>query len=162
MQDCDNEFIPALSSRDSTQQQKFSNRKGGSVKIYFDILAKQENILAIQNSKVIGFMSFIYNYGNNDKFKMKNPNDINNYITTTIVNKKFRRHGIATLLYNFIENNLSKSVRPNYISTRTWHTNFQHLELLKKRGYENTLTIKNDRPSPNGELLDTVYYGKRV
>ena len=115
-------------------------------------MIKQENILAIQDGKVIGFLSFINNHENKGK----------NYITTIVVDKDYRGQGIANQFYDFIETGLPKAVHSNYVYTRTWNTNFAHLKLLDKRGYTNTQTIKNDRTGPDGELLDTVYYGKKL
>ena len=140
--ECDTEFVPILSSRTTTKQTNFN-----SIEIYdtntkpteyFINITKQHNILAIQNDKVIAFMSFIYNYDKNEFFNKKNINDINNYITSICVKKDFRHQGIAGKLYDYIENSLPNDISSQYISTRTWSTNIANLNILKKRNFVNT------------------------
>ena len=134
--ECDTEFVPILSSRTTTKQTDFN-----SIEIYdtntkpteyFINITKQHNILAIQDNKVIAFMSFIYNYDRNEFFNKKDIDDVNNYITSICVKKDFRRQGIAEKLYDFVENSLPNDISSQYISTRTWSTNIAHLSILKK------------------------------
>ena len=65
-------------------------------------------------------------------------------------------------MYEYIENILINNIESPYISTRTWASNIPHINLLKKRSYENTYTIKNDRILEDGTKIDTVYFGKNL
>ena len=152
----DKEFVPALSSRESTTQTNLlgSNEdkkdEGNSIKIpysYFNNLFNQEIIIATENDKLIGFMSFKKNYvckNIPDKFL---PNV---YVSTVIVNPNHRGKGITRLFYKFI----NKNYKDCHIFTRTWSTNVGHLKILTSLGFNQTLSIKNDR----GNGIDTVYY----
>lgn len=107
-------------------------------------------------------MSFIYNYDRNELFNKNNIDDINNYISTICVKKEFRRKGITGKMYEYIENVLPKDTASQYVSTRTWSTNIAHINLLKKRNYDNTYIMKNDRTLEDGTKVDTLYFGKNV
>lgn len=162
--ECDKEFVPPLSSRNSTKQADFNfigNYDTDNKPMeYFKKITEQHNILVIQDGIVIAFMSYIYNYDKNEFFNKNNIDDINNYISTICVRKEFRRKGITEKMYEYIENALPKDIASKYVSTRTWSTNIGHINLLKKRNYENTYTIKNDRILEDGTKVDTVYFGK--
>lgn len=164
--ECDKEFVPPLSSRNSTKQADFnfigSYDTDNKPMEYFKKITEQHNILVIQDGIVIAFMSFIYNYDRNEFFNKNNIEDINNYISTICVRKEFRRKGITEKMYEYIENVLPKDIASKYVSTRTWSTNISHINLLKKRNYENTYTIKNDRILEDGTKVDTVYFGKNL
>lgn len=164
--ECDKEFVPPLSSRNSTRQVDF-NFKGiydtdKKPIEYLKKITEQHNILVIQDGAVIAFMSYIYDYDRNEFFNKKNIDDINNYISTICVRKEFRSKGIAEKMYEYIENALPKDISSQYVSTRTWSTNISHINLLKKRNYENTHTIKNDRILEDGTKVDTVYFCKKL
>lgn len=164
--ECDKEFVPPLSSRNSTKQADFNfigiYDTDNKPMEYFKKITEQHNILAIEDGIVIAFMSFIYNYDRNELFNKNNINDINNYISTICVRKEFRRKGITEKMYEYIENDLPNDIASQYVSTRTWSTNISHINLLKKRNYENTYTIKNDRILDDGAKVDTVYFCKNV
>lgn len=161
--ECDKEFIPPLSSRNSTRQTNFNYTETDTRPMeYFKMITQQNNILTIQDGVVIAFMSYIYNYDKDEFFNKENVNDINNYITTICVRKEFRGKGLAEKMYEYIEDTLLKKIESPYISTRTWSTNIPHINLLKKRNYENTHTIKNDRSLEDGTKVDTIYFGKNL
>lgn len=164
--ECDKEFVPPLSSRSDTKQADFNfigiYDTDNKPMEYFKKITEQHNILTIEDGIVIAFMSFIYNYDRNELFNKNNIDDINNYISTICVRKEFRRKGITGKMYEYIENALPKDIASQYISTRTWSTNISHINLLKKRNYENTYTMKNDRILEDGTKVDTVYFGKNV
>lgn len=156
--------MPSLSSRNSTKQVDFNliyNTDNKPIE-YFKKITEQHNILAIEDGIVIGFMSFIYNYDRNELFNKNNIDDINNYISTICVKKEFRRKGITGKMYEYIENVLPKDTASQYVSTRTWSTNIAHINLLKKRNYDNTYIMKNDRTLEDGTKVDTLYFGKNV
>ncbi len=161
--ECDKDFIPPLSSRNSTRQTDFNDIKTDTKPMeYFKKITQQNNILVIQDGVVIAFMSYIYNYDKDEFFNKNNIDDVNNYITTICVRKGFRGKKIAEKMYEYIENILINNIESPYISTRTWASNIPHINLLKKRSYENTYTIKNDRILEDGTKIDTVYFGKNL
>lgn len=164
--ECDKEFVPPLSVRNSTKQTDFNfigiHDTDNKPMEYFRKITEQHNILTIEDGIVIAFMSFINDYDKNEFFHKNNIADINNYISTICVRKEFRRKGITEKMYEYIENNLPKDRASLYVSTRTWSTNLAHINLLKKRNYENTYTIKNDRILEDGTKVDTVYFGKNL
>ena len=149
----DKEFVPALSSRESTTQTNLlgdNNNKNSETKIpysYFNNLLNQEIIVAIEDDKLAGFMSFKTNYVCDNIKEEFLPNV---YVSTVIVNPNFRGRGITKLFYKFINSNY----QGYHIFTRTWSTNIGHLKILKSLGFNQTLLIKDDR----GEGIDTVYY----
>ena len=159
--ECDEEFIPSLSSRSSTEQTNFisvENQNTDNKPIrYLKRMLEQNNILVIHNKTVIAFMSFIHNY----KSEFFNKDNIN-YISTICVRKTFRNKGIAKNLYEYIENNLPKDITSQYVSTRTWSTNLPHINLLKNMNYEITYIVKNNRVLVNRDIIDTIYFEKNL
>ena len=114
---------------------------------YFNNLMNQEIIVAIENGELVGFMSFKFNYVCDYIKEEFLPNV---YVSTVIVNPKFRGKGITKLFYKFINNNF----QDYHIFTRTWSTNIGHLKILQTLNFEQIVSIKNDR----GVGIDTVYY----
>ncbi len=162
---CDKEFIPPLSTRNATTQTDFNSSSMVSyVPLYqywIDILS-QQNILAFVNDCLVGFMSFKYNYKIGNWFSAKiRENDINNYISTICIYKNYRRLGIARKMYDYIENNLPKEYKSNYVSTRTWSTNISHIKLLYRCKFLLLHTIPNDREY-NDLKFDTLYFWKKT
>jgi len=147
---CDSEFVPPLSKREGTTQKNLLNEiKDSEPTEYFDALIKQSFILYTKCFKVIGFLSFIPDH----KLKAGEALDINcDYISTIIVNPKYRNKGITTAMYQklFRERSAEK------YATRTWSQNHAHISILEKLGFKLILTLKDDR----GEGVDTVYYAK--
>ena len=70
-----------------------------------------------------------------------------------MLTKEARGKGLTQKMYDFLFNNLYAN---SNIFTRTWSTNFAHLKILTKFGFELIKTIPNDR----GENIDTVYFAK--
>ena len=162
---CDKEFVPPLSTRNTTTQVDFSSNcilsEMYPYQYWVDIL-KQQNILAIADNHVIGIMSFKYNYKLSECFDTHIRIDsINNYISTICINKNYRGYGIAGKLYNYIENNLPNGYKSDYVSTRTWSTNRNHINLLYKYNYMLIYAIADDREH-NGIKLDTLYFIKHL
>jgi ribosomal protein S18 acetylase RimI-like enzyme len=160
------EFIPPLSFRKgssgtkSLEVQKDLGDEG--IERYFKKMLSQKNIVAI-NSKgeIVAFMSFIPDYKTDLLQKGIDEKDKINYITTIIVDKAYRRHGVAAKLYAFIEESLPDEIHAQWVATRTWHTNYAHISLLKKRNFELLVTMHQERVYLD-EKFDTVYYCKRV
>lgn len=146
----DKEFIPPLSERNSTTQQTFTGVKAENSGLleYFQHMLEQEFILAIENDKVIGFISFIPDHNLNVEGKEYKCD----YVSTLVVSGQHRGRGLAGKMYQALfENRAGK----NY-ATRTWSTNYAHLHLLKKMDFELIALIPNER----GDGIDTVYYFK--
>jgi len=146
----DKEFVPPLSERNSTTQQSFSGdevNKRGPV-TYYQQMLQQEFILAVENEKVIGFLSFIPDHS----LQVKGKEFECDYVSTIVVSSGFRGHGIAWKMYHTLfENRKGKN-----FATRTWSTNYSHIHLLKKMGFELVALLPNER----GDGIDTVYYFK--
>lgn len=162
---CDNDFIPPLSTRITTTQTDFNSsfvETHAPPYQYWIGILKQQNILAFIDGCLVGFMSFKYNYMMDDWISVKNrENGVNNYISTICILKNYRRLGIAKRMYDYIENNLPNEFMSNYITTRTWSTNMNHIKLLSQRNFLLLYTITNDREFNNSKY-DTLYFGKKI
>lgn len=146
----DKEFIPPLSERKGTTQQSFSEKKDDNtgLTLYYQQMLQQEFILAIENEKVVGFLTFIPDHIldlESNKYKC-------DYVSTVIVSSESRGAGIARKMYHALFENR----KGNNFATRTWSTNYSHMHLLKKMEFELVALLPNDR----GEGIDTVYYFK--
>lgn len=150
----DKEFIPPLSERESTVQQGLEPTNDSTKKVpraYFEELVQQEFLLASTNDRVIGFFSYISNH----TVKLQAGEKIlADYVSTIIVHPDYRRGGIAEKFYE----RMIDSKDSGNIVTRTWSSNFAHLRLLQKLGFQNVLTVTDDR----GTGIDTVYMCKSI
>lgn len=176
---CDREFVPALSSRNSTSQTNLlvasnqtaeskadsteesteehfahviANNAHDKPHTYFSELRLQQFILAKQDDRVTGFLSFKTEYICDALAQF----GYSNYITTVCVTPEQRGHGILNQLYDYMENELPQQVKCSRITTRTWSQNDAQIHTLRKRGYELLKTLANDR----GRGIDTLYFGK--
>lgn len=164
---CDHEFVPSLSSRNSTSQTDLSGladraedpntgtgAAGADAKpyVYFNELRRQHFILAEMEGRVIGFMSFKRDY----ICDVLRSFGVSNYITTVCVKPEYRGRGILKQLYDYMEKALPQQVRCNRITTRTWSGNNAQIHALEKRGYRLLKILANDR----GAGIDTHYFGK--
>jgi len=168
------EFVPPLTYRKgSAGHSSVSNQKNlrlWGLNDYTATMLTQKNIVAYDSKEeIVAFMSFRHDYEKRDYLLHPKvglvKDDKVNYVTTLIVGENGRRKGIASLLYNYIEDKLPESVHANVIATRTWHSsndsNIAHISLLIKREYNLTCTLHEEREF-NGKRYDTVYYAKRV
>jgi len=162
--ECSHEFFPPLTARKSTTEK---NLAGGDNTVdigtdaYVEGLLAQENIFATSdNDDLIGFMSFIHNRLGEPIFDNLNYGT-NNYISTICIKKQFRNHGIGQLFYDFIEHSLPDNLAANFVSTRTWSENKNHIHLLEKRGYTLVYTGISDREW-SGVRTSSVYYVKKT
>lgn len=151
---CNNDFIPPLSSRFSTSDILFEEDNNAELpKQYFESIIDQNFILVKDtDNKVIGFLSFINGYSNQYLLKFSPSN----YISTICIDPNYRGLGIGTELYNFMEQNLPLELTSNFITIRTWSTNFTQLKMLEKRKYRLVKEIKNHR----GEGISSLYFIK--
>jgi ribosomal protein S18 acetylase RimI-like enzyme len=69
-----------------------------------------------------------------------------------VVSPKARGKGVTTALYQKLFTEYEKV----NIFTRTWSTNFAHIKILGKYGFEVIKILKDDR----GIGIDTVYFKK--
>lgn len=158
LKECDSEFVPPLSRRKSPFDKILVNDVVGknSLKFYYDEMIAQHFIVItdIVNKELVAFMSFKTNFSV-DSLEEHTPA---NYITTICVTGYHREKGLADRLYAFIEGELPCEIFANNIMTRTWSTNFGHINILKQRNFKCVKTIKNDR----GNGIDTDYFCKVV
>lgn len=154
---CDKEFIPPLSSRDSTSQtsdlsSNLYSKEGP--KTYFYGLLNQNFIVAREGASLKGFLSFINGYSHK-YLQGYNPS---NYVTTICVDKTSRTKGVGKFLYMNMIYNLPKEWKLPYITTRTWSTNHNHIHILEKINFTLVRVIKNHR----GEGIDTLYFAREI
>jgi len=162
VKDCDDEFFPPLSARGGTteKQLKINTHSNNSIDAYINNLCEQINVFAtLEDGTLVGFMSIIHNRQDEPIFTSAN-HGTHNYITTVCVENEYRRLGICTALYDFIENNLPSEYVSDFTCTRTWCWNTNHIKLLEKRGYELIHIIERDR-NHDGKTADTVFYAKK-
>lgn len=154
--ECDNEFYPPLSARESSAQktlQPVVGHKGEAVQptMYFQEMIQQDFLLAYHNEEVIGFMTFRTNY---IRDALKDFGE-SLYITTVAVLPSERGRGVSQQLYQYMEETVTDICQCNRISTRTWSLNITQLHVLEKRGYQRLAVLKDDR----GAGVDTIYFG---
>lgn len=146
---CDHEFVPPLSSRNSTTQSMLSGAHTHSAipYEYFENIRFQPAFVVTENGDVVGFMSIKKNYVSPEIPPNMTPNV---YITTVIVHPRYRNQGITNRLYCAL---LERFVG-YHIFTRTWSTNDGHTRILSSRKFYEYCRLEDDR----GDGIDTVYY----
>ena len=145
----DKEFIPPLSSRSSTTQQTLAGASGNGIDSYFEEMKKQSFVLAFEEGKVAGFMSFRENYENDHL-----PKGENLYASTCVVHPDFRGRGMMRGFYEAMI-----ALYPDRdLYTRTWHTNYPHLKVLDRLGFAEIVRLPNHR----GPGMDTVYFCRKA
>jgi SAM-dependent methyltransferase len=126
--ECDQDFFPPLSSRESSYQNELSLEMKQDVKPYkyFNEMIGQFFIVALEptTDRVVGFMTFKHSYSCPELSEY----DPSNYITTICVRKHNRNQGITKKLYDFIEECLPSTYRLPYVTTRTWTGNDAHIQ----------------------------------
>ena len=146
---CDQEFIPPLSARSSTIQSNLGPQGGkreGPV-AYFENIQHQPAFLAVDDGRVVGFMSLKKNYVCEEIPPSHSPNV---YVTTVIVHPHYRRHGITNGFYH----HLFKKFGWGNVFTRTWSTNLSHIRILSSLKFYEHCRLEDDR----GPGIDTIYY----
>ena len=154
---CDHDFVPPLSSRESSTQHGFGTGTSENVKPvqYFEIMKKQYFVCARDESgKMVAFLTFKHNY-TCDEVKQYG---LCNYMSTACVYPEHRRHGLVSMMYDVVEYTLPADMLTDYVTTRTWSTNTAQVHAFPKRGYREVYRIPNDR----GEGVDTIYYVKDI
>lgn len=152
MKESDQDFVPPLSSRNSTTQKCL---KGGESTIegllsYYAQMNAQSILGAVLDGELLGFVSFKENYSSD---VISEENFPNIYLSTLIVKKAARGQRLTVRLYEYLFNELFPDKN---IFTRTWSTNAAHINILGKFGFSLIKTLKDDR----GQGIDTVYFAK--
>ncbi|MBQ3147263.1 MAG: GNAT family N-acetyltransferase [Oscillospiraceae bacterium] len=143
----DGEFVPPLSTRNSTTQTDFVIVQGltRGVLNYFRGLKEQKLLAATENGHLLGLVSFRENFTNEKISKLPNI-----YISTVLVSPEARGRGITGKMYE----TLFAEYKGASVFTRTWSTNAAHIRILEKLQFETLCVLKNDR----GQGVDTVYF----
>ena len=146
----DSEFIPHLSNRNSSaftfDSELINEDKPES---YFEEIKLQKFILAFEEKKLLGFLTYKAKHETRIKSDLILKGD---YITTVAIGIKFRGKGIGLKMYlKMIDISKGKS-----IYTRTWSTNYNHIKILDKLDFSLSHLIKDER----GLGIDTVYFLK--
>lgn len=146
----DQEFIPPLSSRNSTCQTDMIHGVHAGIYDYYQSLLQQRFLLCRTGEELSGPFSFRYGFTPEILFQQAGTIPERIYITTIIVKKAYRRHGLAKEFYH----ELMKCYPNAFISTRTWSLNHKHINLLKTLNFQGPAVIPNHR----GQGIDTVYF----
>ena len=147
----DLEFIPPLSSRSSSTQSSLGNTTPqGSIESYFETIRTMPAVLALDGSRVAGFMTFRFDYTCDQIGPETLPNL---YASTCIVHPDYRGQGLMTGFYT----TMLEHYPQRGIYTRTWHTNYGHLKVLDRLGFSLLCCLENHR----GKGIHTVYYGRK-
>ena len=153
------DFVPPLSRRESTCQQGLqleASSASHGPQAYFAEMRGQHFVLAMENGRVAGFLTFRYGHIPDILSSLAERDLLGLYITTIIVDGAFRRQGLARGFYARLMALFPRERR--LISTRTWSSNISHISLLEKLGFAGPVRIPNDR----GPGIDTVYYYKTL
>ena len=152
----DDEFVPSLSSRGEGAGERLAPdvpSASGGPRGYFDEIRSHWIIFGLANQRVIGMMSFIPHYSN-DILRDWSPCS---YLSTLIVDKPYRRRGVARWLYGYLIDH-SREMGDVTVGTRTWSTNVGHLALLDNLGFAPVKMIPDHR-APG---VDTIYFARAV
>ena len=156
--ECDQEFLPPLSSRESSSQKTLGGLEAPKTLLpyrYFEVMKAQNYIITLDEFGVVtGFMTFIHKYDCDELAEI----GISNYITTICVKKDHRNQGLLKQMYGYMDKSLPSAYRLPYMSTRTWSTNAHHLSTLHHLGFYEAYRLENHR----GEGIDTIYFYKKV
>ena len=154
--ECDGEFYPKLSARESSSQKQLIVDEGGAADVkpvtYFKEMIGQEFLVAKDGERITGFMTFKMDYICDALREF----GISLYVTTVCVRHACRGQGIMKELYTCMETEVWPHYGCNRISTRTWSLNEAQLHELDARGWQRLAVLKNDR----GNGVDTVYFGR--
>lgn len=148
----DKEFVPPLSARTSALDKTFSvssDVKDG-ITTYLEEMKKHEIMAAFENEKLIGFVSYRFDFVSEIISESELPNI---YVSTLVLSEAARGKGLTKKMYSYLFNELFAE---RNVFTRTWSTNGAHTKILSDFGFFEILRKKNDR----GEGIDTVYYKK--
>ncbi|MCX5401601.1 GNAT family N-acetyltransferase [Streptomyces sp. NBC_00102] len=147
------EFVPPLTLRGGTAVTDLRERAPDAPDApdpgndYLEEMLRQDLVMARHEGRAAGFVSFRSNH-QDPRFADLCPCL---YVSTIAVRDRYRRHGIARVLYQELFA-LPESLPP-WIVLRTWSTNTGHLGLLDSLGFATVLRIADDRAAG----VDTLY-----
>jgi predicted GNAT family acetyltransferase len=81
-----------------------------------------------------------------------------NFINLTCVLPGYRNIGLATKMYDYIEQYLPEKFHSKYVCRYTWSTNKAQIHIIEKSGYE-LIKIKKDA---RGKGIHSVKYLKKL
>jgi ribosomal protein S18 acetylase RimI-like enzyme len=145
----DDEFVPPLSSRTSTVQQRLgpAQQRAAGIGAYLTALLEQDLLVAEDGGELLGFLS--YRPGHVVSVPGHDPLGPMAYVTTIVVAAAARGRGAGRALYR----GLLAEAAGGAVATRTWSRNDAHLALLASLGFVEAIRLPDDR----GPGLDTVY-----
>lgn len=146
----DKEFIPPLSRRSSSTQSTLTGSAGGGIDDYFETIRTMPTVLALDGSRVAGFMTFRFDHICDQIGPETLPNL---YASTCVVHPDYRGQGLMRQFYTA----MIEAYPQRGIYTRTWHTNFGHLKVLSRLGFTQLCCLENHR----GQGIHTVYYQRK-
>lgn len=157
LQECDRDFVPPLSQRNSTSQAQLTGLAAPEHALpyaYFEEIKTQHLIAAYdENGRMAAFMSFKTEYTCRELAAF-GPMI---YASTACVHHEDRGHGLLKAMYTLLEEQLPEQIPGDTIGMRTWSTNAAQIHELAKRGYREVARLTDDR----GPGIDTVYYARR-
>lgn len=153
---CDSEFIPPLSSRNSTTQSELSGcvLEPSGIDEYFDGLKSQDLLVAEVDCEIAGFLSFRNGYQCPELGGFVPAN----YVTTVCVDPDARGKAICSEMYRFLIESLPREKELPFLAARTWGSNSEHIRILGKFGFSPVSRLKDHR----GRGIDTVYFARRL
>ena len=152
LSESDNDFVPPISARSSTLDKSFNGTPSESgILSYYREMKRQSIIGAFEDGELLGFVSYRENFISEEIDVSQLPNI---YISTLVLAKKARGKGITKKLYSYL---FSELYPERNIFTRTWSTNFAHINILSAFTFTEILRKENDR----GAGIDTLYFKKQ-
>lgn len=153
--ECDADFCPPLSARKSSTQKGLLESDGSGIPMdYFNTLLEQKFLLALEDGKLTGFLTFREHYTCPELM----PETDTIYMTTLCVSHSHRGAGISGRLFDLIEREVAPMLGCRVLTARTWSTNGAQMHILPRRGY----CIRAVLPDDRGPGIDTVYFQKNI
>ncbi len=151
----DSEFVPPLSSRDSTTTKRLrpSDPAAGGPRAYFERLVTQASLLATRDGSLLGMMSFIVRH----REPLLAEWSPASYVSTVAIARRFRRDGVARALYESVLH-IPADLSSPFVATRTWSGNLSHMALLADLEFLEVARVTDDR----GVGVDSVFYARAV
>lgn len=155
IQTVDAEFVPPLTD-DSRSSMDRSAAEGGHTDVdgYLKRCLARPLIYAVENGRVVGFLSF----EQISESKFLEGYTPSNHVEIVAVEPASRGQGIASALYEYLFTELPTEWVQPYVTTKTWEGNDAHIAILDQFGFGLVHRIPNDR----GSDTDTVYFARET
>lgn len=156
LKECNEDFVPPLSQRNSTFQKDWSCTEDSEdgIRDYCAEIEKQNNVLLKRNGEMIAFLSFRVPYS----CKELSGFDKICYLTTLCIRKVYQGYKLAPEIYEQTKRYIRELYPDHCMALRTWSTNGAQLHMMEKLGFTCVARLENDR----GEGIDTVYFLKEL